>query len=109
MAIFLFQVGNRILQGVESGIFVRGGDLNLENDIRVSPGVTVRWCSAPRVPPLYRHAVVAQILVVIYAAGCLIEPPASTKMSRNLRKRSAKMSFGHPTSRRENCTRRGFN
>ena len=43
------------------------------------------------------------------AAGCLIEPPASTKMSRNLRKRSAKMIFGHPMPRRENCTPRGFN
>ena len=47
--------------------------------------------------------------IYIYAAGCLIEPPTSTLFSRNLRKRSAKMSFCHPKPRRENCTPRGFN
>ena len=56
--------------------------------------------------PMYKAQ---YIYIYIYAAGCLIEPPASTKMSRNLRKRSAKMIFGHPMPRRENCTPRGFN
>ena len=45
----------------------------------------------------------------IYAAGCLIEPPFSTLFSRNLRKRSAKMSFCHPKPCREKCAPRGFN
>ena len=49
------------------------------------------------------------IYIYIYAAGCLIEPPFSTLISRNLRKRSAKMSFCHPKPCPEKCTRRGFN
>ena len=43
---------------------LKGGTLTRGNDIRVTPGMTVRWRSAPCAPPLYCHALVTQILVV---------------------------------------------
>ena len=46
------------------GTFFKGGTLTRGNDIRVTPGMTVRWHSAPCAPPLYCHAIVAQNLVV---------------------------------------------
>ena len=44
--------------------FKGGGTLTRGNDIRVTPGMTVRWRSAPCAPPRYCHAIAAQILVV---------------------------------------------
>ena len=49
---------------IQSGIFKGGGTLTRGNDIHVTPGMTVRWRSAPCTRPLYCHAIVAQILVV---------------------------------------------
>ena len=40
------------------------GTLTRGNDIRVSPGMTVRWRSAPCAPPQYCHAIAAQTVVV---------------------------------------------
>ena len=43
----------------------RGGALTRRNDICVTPGMTVRWRSAPCASPLYcQFAIVARILVV---------------------------------------------
>ena len=43
------------------GHLSRRGSLTQGNDIRVSPGMTVRWRSAPCASPLCCHAIVAQI------------------------------------------------
>ena len=41
--------------------FFKGGTFTRGNDIRMTPGMTVWWRSAPCPPPRYCHAVVAQI------------------------------------------------
>ena len=56
------------------GLFLRGGTLTRRNDIRMTPGTTVRWRSAPCVPPLYCHAIVAQIWSSLNKEGDMALP-----------------------------------
>ena len=49
--------------------FLRGGIFTRGNDIRVSPGMTVQWRSAPWALPLYWHAFVRRFLSPLNKGG----------------------------------------